>query len=359
MKDGAVDFLTKPFDIDDAVGTVRRALTLSARRHREVPSIPASSNGLATRSPAMQEAWRILQRAARSDCTVLVLGESGVGKEVAVRFLHERSNRADKPFVAVHCAALPDALLESELFGYERGAFTGASTRKPGRLELAEGGTLFLDEIGDTSPSTQVKLLRVLQERTYERLGGLSTIKANVRFVAATHRDIGTMVEGGAFREDLFYRLSVCPVRLPPLRERRDDIVPFAEHFARLHGQPGSPVVFEPAALDLLADQPWPGNVRQLQNLVERMVLLSDGPTIGRDAVADELARGSTPPPPLAAEAGTEASGTTLEAKRRDAEREAVTKALERAGGNRTQAARVLGVSRRTLYNKLAEYGLA
>jgi two-component system, NtrC family, response regulator AtoC len=356
MREGAMDFLTKPFDLDEVVALVRRALMLSARRLKKVPSIPVSTTGPATRSPAMMEAQAVLARVGPSDCTLLLLGESGTGKEVAARSVHRSSPRAARPFVAMHCAALPDSLLESELFGYERGAFTGASARKPGRLELAEGGTVLLDEIGETSAATQVKLLRVLQEKTFERLGGVTTLRADVRFVAATHRDLAMMVREGQFREDLYYRLSVCPVRLPPLRERREDIVPLVEHFTEVHCQGRARVAFGPDALDVLRSHPWPGNVRQLQNFVERMVLLSDSPTIGRDAVVEALGGAACGSP------ATSGDGTpvdpSLDASLREAERDAVKKALERARGNRTQAARLLGVSRRTLYNKLAEYGL-
>jgi two-component system response regulator AtoC len=356
MREGAMDFLTKPFDLDEVVALVRRALSVSARRAKKVPSIPVATAGLLTRSPAMREVQAVLERAAQSECTLLLLGESGTGKEVAARMVHSKSARAARPFVAIHCAALPDGLLESELFGYERGAFTGAASRKPGRLELADGGTLLLDEIGETSAATQVKLLRILQDKTFERLGGVTTIRANVRFIAATNRDLASRVQQGQFREDLYYRLSVCPVHLPPLRERSEDIVPLVEHFTEVHCQGRTRVVFASDALGLLARHPWPGNVRQLQNFVERMVLLSDSATIGRDAVVEALGgaadRSSTTP------ADASAGDASLDMSRRGAEREAVRKALERAGGNRTQAARLLGVSRRTLYNKLAEHAL-
>jgi len=355
MKDGAIDFLTKPFDLDEVVALIARVLELSASRAHKVPSIPVSSDVLATRSPVMLEVEALLRRAAQSDCTVLLTGETGAGKEVAARLVHSNSGRAAKPFVAIHCGALPDNLLESELFGYERGAFTGAVSRKPGRFELAEGGTLFLDEIGDTSTATQVKLLRVLHEKTFERLGGVATLRANVRFIAATHRDLASMSQDGRFREDLYYRLSVCPIRLPALRERREDIVPLVQHFARVHCARRSPAVFERRALDLLLAQPWPGNIRQLENLVEHIVLLADGRTISDEVVLRAMGGHdgprTRPGPALLGE-------PSLESSRREAERQAVKAALERSFGNRTQAARLLGVSRRTLYNKLHEYGL-
>jgi DNA-binding NtrC family response regulator len=267
-------------------------------------------------------------------------GETGTGKELAARALHEASPRSRGPLVAVHGASLPETLLESELFGYEKGAFTGAACRKPGRVELAQGGTLFLDEIGDVSLGIQVKLLRLLQERTYERVGGTETLRADVRFVAATHRDLEAMTKSGGFREDLYYRLSVVPIRLPPLRERPGDVDELALHFAGERP-------LDPGALARLRQESWPGNVRQLQAFVERLLVFSDGPRLTLEDVQRELGRAAPAP-----------AGETLDAHRRSAEKKALEEALSRARGNRTQAARLLGVSRRTLYNKLAEHGL-
>jgi DNA-binding NtrC family response regulator len=356
MREGATDFLTKPFDLDEVVALVHRALAVSAKRAHKVPSIPVSGAGLNSCSPAMSQVEGMLSRLARSDTTLLLLGESGTGKEVAARWVHAMSTRATKPFIAVHCGALPANLIESELFGYERGAFTGAAARKPGRLELAEGGTLLLDEIGETSPETQVKLLRVLQERTFERLGGIATIRADVRFIAATHRNLAAMATEGTFREDLYYRLSVCPIRLPALRERREDIVPLIGHFARKHNRAPNSIEFSPEALEILRAQGWHGNIRELENFVERIVLLSDTTHIDRDAVVEAIER-ATGNPPLSAADGSEAHGL-LDVRMRATERETVEVALARSNGNRTLAARLLGVSRRTLYNKLAEYGI-
>jgi two-component system response regulator AtoC len=303
---------------------------------------------------------------------VLLRGESGTGKEVAARAIHAASPRSKGPFVKVHCAALPDNLLESELFGYEKGAFTGASTRKPGRVELAQGGTLFLDEIGDVTPAVQVKLLRLLQEREYERLGGVETLKADVRFVAATHRDLEGMIKAGTFREDLFYRLSVVPIWLPPLRDRKEDVAPLARRFCAdfgaANGRPG--IALAPEAIALLEAQSWPGNVRQLQNFVERLVVLSEGTTLDAELVRRELSRQSPFDAARSPQSGSPAihepaakpsdgAGALLDVRRREAEREALESALRKAAGNRTLAARILGVSRRTLYNKLEEHRLS
>ncbi|HEU4404851.1 MAG TPA: sigma-54 dependent transcriptional regulator [Polyangiaceae bacterium] len=353
MKAGAADFVQKPFDREELLFVVRKALAggrRAAEAAPEPPEPPGAARELVGEGEAMREVRALVDRAARSTATVLVLGESGTGKGLVAQAIHEQSARRGKPFVRLHCGALPDGLLESELFGYEKGAFTGAVGRKPGRVELAEGGTLFLDEIGDVTPAMQVKLLRVLQEREYERLGGSQTLKADVRFVAATHRDLGAMAARGEFREDLYYRLNVIPLTIPPLRARPEDITALALGFARAHG-PG--VTLAPDALALLAAQRWPGNVRQLQNFVERLVVLSDGPAIGRADVERELARktGLAPPEPDAP-----AGPARLDASVREAEKLALKNALDKAGGNRTLAARLLGVSRRTLYNKLDEY---
>jgi two-component system response regulator AtoC len=290
----------------------------------------------------------------------LILGESGAGKEVVARAIHEASPRKDKPFIKINCAAFPDTLLESELFGYEKGAFTGANQRKPGRIELAHGGTLLLDEIGDVSPMTQVKLLRVIQSKEVERLGGTQTVKVDVRFLAATHQDLPRMVEDGEFRQDLYYRLDVIQLLVPPLRERHEDVSLLATHFAQAaaenNGRDSMPLAAD--ALQLLLTQSWPGNVRQLENFMERLVVLSDGPTLARSDVERELARDAQRARSSRASAAPPASEPRLEDQRKDAERKAISEALQRASGNRSLAARLLGISRRTLYTKLAELGL-
>jgi DNA-binding NtrC family response regulator len=310
----------------------------------------------------MQGVFATIRKVAPTTSTVLVRGETGTGKELVARALHAQSPRKDEAFVAVHCAALPETLLESELFGHERGAFTGAAQRKPGRVELAHKGTLFLDEIGDVPRAVQVKLLRVIQERELERVGGTQTIRIDVRIVAATHRDLEAMVAAGEFREDLFYRLAVVPITIPPLRERADDAARLARHFVAELGKSGARhgVHIDDDAVALLAVQPWPGNVRQLQNFVERLVVLADGERVRRADVERELGRvegggawrGSGSGPAAGAE-------LALGTQRRETEREALVRALAHAGNNRTRAARLLEVSRRTLYNKLREHGLS
>ncbi|HEY3594319.1 MAG TPA: sigma-54 dependent transcriptional regulator [Polyangiaceae bacterium] len=359
MRLGATDFLLKPFDAEEVLFVIRKALAKGEHLERAAPSPAAGAKSPRASSDPMREVQAMIDRVAPSHATVLILGESGTGKELVARALHEQSRRKG-PFIKVHCAALPETLLESELFGYEKGAFTGAAARKPGRVELAQEGTIFLDEIGEIPLPIQVKLLRLLQEREFERLGGTQTLKVDVRFVAATHRDLGAMVDTGEFREDLFYRLSVVPIQLPALRDRADDIRGLAEEFCadigRANGKPG--MALEPGAVELLMVQKWPGNVRQLQNFVERLVVLSDSSSIQRADVEHELVREAKLRSGPVASGATVRSGEAGGRAQKDAERLALVQALEKARDNRTLAARLLGVSRRTLYNRLREHGL-
>jgi len=351
MKQGAKEFMLKPFDREEVIATIER--TLGASRTSAPPPVPIATR-LVGRSARMQELRELIARAAKSNATVMLRGESGSGKEVAAREIHEQSARKNGPFVPVHCAALPETLLESELFGYEKGAFTGAQKRKPGRVELAEGGTLFLDEIGDVGLPVQVKLLRLLQEREFQALGSTTVQKADVRFVAATHRDLDAMVKAGEFREDLYYRLAVVPIWLPSLRDRAGDVAELAVKFcseAASRNGVSVPKLCEDAILSL-ASRAWPGNVRELQSCVERLVVFADGGEIHAADVERDLQR-------LRPAGEPDASASSLGERREEAERRAVQEALARAGGNRTLAARLLGVSRRTLYNKLAELGIA
>jgi two-component system response regulator HydG len=285
--------------------------------------------------------------AAPTEATVLLLGESGTGKELVANAIHQNSPRGDKSYIKVNCAALPETLLESELFGHEKGAFTGAIDKKKGRFERADGGTFFLDEIGEMSSPTQTKILRVLQEREFEAVGGTKTIKVDVRIIAATNKDLAEEVKKGSFREDLYYRLNVVPITIPPLRERTEDIPLLAEHFLRIYSEKNKRVIkgFEAEVMDAFIGYSWPGNVRELENIVERTVIMSRGDTITIGdlpfGIADPQEEGDQTPPP-----------TSL----RDVERETILKTLHQTGGNRTHAAQILGITRKTLQNKIKEY---
>ncbi len=344
MRVGAYDFVLKPFDRAEILFTIGKAIATS--RHRA--ALPVSRGG-----SAVDTLDATLAKVAPARTTVLLTGETGTGKSRAARMVHDASPRKAKPFVTVQCGALPEHLLESELFGYDEGAFTGATKTKPGRVEIADGGTLFLDEIGDISPGVQAKLLRLLQERTYERLGGTTSREADIRVIAATHRDLEALVEEGKFRRDLYFRLNVVQVEMPPLRAYdHDTIARLAHRFCAAHaeenGRPDMRVC--PEALDRLVAHAWPGNVRELENFMERLVVLADGATI----TLEEVERGLSS---AASFAGDDPSAR-LDDRRRAAERDALVQALERAKNNRSRAARILGVSRRTLYNKLHEHGL-
>jgi two-component system response regulator AtoC len=362
MRAGAADFLLKPFDRDQIVYVVEKAMHAARHAAAQPGGAAAPGPAIVAESAAAREVNALLARAAKSNATVLIRGESGTGKELAARAIHAQSPRSAGPFVALHCAALPDTLLESELFGYEKGAFTGATCRKPGRIEVADGGTLFLDEIGDVPLHTQVKLLRVLQERSFERVGGTQAVHVDARVVAATHRDLDAMVATKTFREDLYYRINVVPIALPPLRARVEDIEPlvagFVRTFAAANGKPGLAVSAD--AIRRLEREPWPGNIRQLQNFAERLVVFADGDVVSLQDVERQLGSpsGAGSAPQVAGAAGSGAPPGTLDERRKEAEASALRDALARVGGNRTRAARILGVSRRTLYNMLAEHGV-
>jgi len=357
MREGARDFLLKPFERDEVLFVIERALLAAGET---APWASPSGASLLGESPAMQALRDAMQRAARSPATVLIRGENGTGKELVARAIHDSSPRRAGPFVKLNCAALPESLLESEIFGYERGAFTGATRQKPGRVELAEGGTLLLDEIGDYSATVQLKLLRILQERELSRLGGSDTFKVDVRFVAATNKNLEALVARGAFREDLFYRLNVLPMDVPPLRERAPDIPTLVQHFAARAGAANdrSGVRVTREAIARLAEQPWPGNVRQLENFVERLVVFSDGTELGLEDVERELARDAARSPAARPDDGRPAESGGFAEARRQAERAAIEDALRRARNNRSLAARMLNMSRRTLYTKLHALGI-
>jgi DNA-binding NtrC family response regulator len=349
MKEGAHDYISKPFDPDDLERVVRNAL---ARRDLEEENRRLKANieqmwrfdEIVGQSAAIEEVLDLIRSVAETNSTVLVRGESGTGKELVARAIHANSRRRYMPIVIVNCGALPDGVVESELFGHERGAFTGAQYQRRGKFELADGGSIFLDEIGDVSPKTQMVLLRVLDERMITRVGGNRTISVDFRMIAATNRDLEAMVAEGTFREDLYYRLNVVTVRMPSLRERTEDIPLLAEHFLQryLRAMSRAPLVFASEAMDLLVRYDWPGNVRELQNAVERAVVICRGDRIESTDL------------PFAGAVAAGSGGRTLA----DAERVHVEGVLREAKWNISRAARALDIDRVTLYNKIRRYGL-
>ncbi len=358
LRAGAFDYLTKPLDIEELRIVIEKALEHYHLRTenlilKERLGDRFDFSRIVGRSAKMKGLVDTLTLVAPSDATVLLLGESGTGKEVVANAIHQNSPRAGRPFIKVSCAALPETLLESELFGHEKGAFTGAVARREGRFQLAHGGTIFLDEVGETSPSVQAKLLRVLQEKEFEPLGSTRTVKVDIRVVAATNRDLEASVREGRFREDLFYRLNVVPITVPPLRERKEDIPLLAEHFLARFGEKNRKMLkaISGKALDLLVRYDWPGNVRELENCIERAVILA----------RDEVVVPADLPPQirtLPSEQGQGGLALPYGVSLQEMEKALITKTLEDTGGNRTRAAEILGINRRTLQNKLKEYGL-
>ncbi|WP_184431573.1 nitrogen regulation protein NR(I) [Roseospira goensis] len=374
---GAFEYLPKPFDLTELVNVVRRALSTPSQPAARGPDVADEDEGLPLigRSPAMQEIYRTLARLMNTDLTVMITGESGTGKELVARALHDYGKRRGGPFVAVNMAAIPRELIESELFGHEKGAFTGATTRGVGRFEQADGGTLFLDEIGDMPPEAQTRLLRVLQENEYTTVGGRTAIRANVRIVAATHRDLTQQIRQGLFREDLFYRLNVVPIRLPALRERAEDIPELVRHFLAQVAEEGLPgKMIDGPAMERLKRHRWPGNVRELENLVRRLAALYSQETIGVDVIEAELAAA----PPTVGNGGGSGEGLSTLVERhlreyfaahnealpaaglhdrvlREVERPLIALSLEATKGNQIRAAHLLGLNRNTLRKKIRE----
>ena len=363
MKTGAVDYVTKPFNMDELTMTIRRAIENASMRRRFADQVSAEKarfglENVLGDSARMLEIKQLIRRIARSETTtVLLLGESGTGKDMIARAIHYESNRVDQPFVNITCTALPESLLESELFGYEKGAFTDARVQKKGLFEVASGGTVFLDEIADMRPALQSKLLRVLEEKAFKRIGGTEDVTVDVRIIAATNRDIDEAMRNGRFREDLYYRLSTVPVQIPPLRERRGDIPTLVNHFLRQYNSEFHQAYqgLTPDALKKLMAYPWPGNVRELRNVIERAALLGSEELISTDDILlgrSTLQRSQEDPAHLAV---LPAEGCSIE----NVERDLVRQALERTRGNRTKAAELLGLTRDQIRYKIEKYQLS
>ena len=359
LKAGAFEYLTKPLDIEELKILIEKALELYQLRAENIALKERLGDRfdfakIIGRSPKMKEVFDTLSLVAPTDATVLILGESGTGKELVANSIHHNSPRARQPFIKVSCAALPETLLEGELFGHEKGAFTGAIARREGRFQLAHRGTIFLDEVGEMSMTTQTRLLRVLQEKEFEPLGSTRTVKVDVRVIAASNKDLEREVKEGRFREDLFYRLNVVPVSLPALRERKEDIPALATHFFAIYRDKNKKETKDISrkAMDLLMRYDWPGNIRELENCVERAVILARGEII---APADL-------PPAIQALTSSDREVQGLELPSgislQEVEKALIVKTLEDTGGNRTRAAEILGINRRTLQNKLKEYGI-
>jgi DNA-binding NtrC family response regulator len=381
IKAGAFDYIEKPFEQDQIRAIVDKAVkqaiaNQAAPRAVFYPPTEAAEGkgrfGLVGDSPEMHAIFDVIAKVADTPSTVLITGESGTGKELVAKALHENSSRKGEPFIKINCAAIPKTLMESELFGYEKGAFTGATSSKPGRFELADGGTLFLDEIGEIPVEMQVKLLRAIQESEFERVGGLKTIKVDVRLITATNRDLEQEIQRGNFREDLYYRLNVVPLQIPPLRRRKGDIPPLVRHVIKKFNERLKKNVSGIAddALAALETHPWPGNIRELENVLERTILFCKGEVIQRVDLPDDIAAGAPPvghpdlddldaPEAVAAElSGDQSLKDIVRAETSRVERELIVKALDETGGNVTQAAKLLKISRKSLQMKMKEFGL-
>lgn len=347
MQYGAANYFTKPLDLPSLIHEVRNLTNIRARRDDD----GRAPGNIVGHDPTMEAVLEMIDRAGDVDAPVLITGETGTGKELVAEAVHARSHRSDKPFVRVNCAAIPDSLIESELFGHEAGAFTDAKQARQGRFEIADGGTLFLDEIGDMSLATQAKILHALQEKTFERIGGSRSITSDIRIIAATHRNLEEMIGARAFREDLFYRLSVISIRIPPLRDRRDDVVLLARHFVDLFRVQYNRPVREISAevLELIRNHHWPGNVRELRNCIERAVIFSNGSTILMGDLPTQYLRGFPK---------TGDGETSAEARLNRLNKDIIQEALTKSDGVKSKAAELLNISRRTLYNRMKRLGM-
>lgn len=359
MKLGAYDYINKPFDIDELKLTVEKALEVEnlkakVQRLEDEANRRYSYQDIIGKSAVIQQVFALVERIADTTATILIQGESGTGKELVAHALHNSGSRKNGPFIQINCAALPETLLESELFGHEKGAFTGAVALRQGRFELAAGGTIFLDEIGEITPHVQVRLLRVLQERAFERVGGQQTIKVDVRVIAATNKDLALEMREGRFREDLYYRLSVIPVKMPTLRERKEDIPLLIEHFMRKYDPKNRISEIAPTAMKILVDYSWPGNIRELENTIERLAIVAPNAKISVEDIPQELK--------LATLSNGQRTCIMLPAEGLDLEqleKDLIFQALEHSQGNRTRAARLLGLTRHTLLYRMDKYNLS
>lgn len=354
MRFGAFDYITKPFDLDEMLITVDKALEVHSlteeniRLKKELSNYYGAPN-IIGESKAIRAVFALLDKVSRTDSTILILGESGTGKELIASTIHYQSSRKDKPIIRVNCAALPADLIESELFGYEKGAFSGASARKPGRFDLAHGGSIFLDEIGDLPPLTQTKILRVIEERSFERLGATESVSVDVRIIAATNKNLEQEVRKGNFRKDLYYRLNVIPVELPPLRKRDEDIHLLVDSFTRrFNDQLGTDVSFSPEAVETLMNHNFPGNVRELLNVVERCIALANEKIIRRHDLPPHIVKNRRVKTPL----------SSLQEVTAEAEKKHIVRILKITRGNRSKAAELLGISRKTLWEKINTHQL-
>jgi DNA-binding NtrC family response regulator len=356
MKKGAYDFITKPFDENELLNVIEKAISESEMNKELISTYfdkETHFSQIIGKTPVIQQVFQTIQKIAPTDSTVLITGETGVGKELIAREIHLGSQRRDHPFVKVNCAAIPETLLESELFGYEKGAFTGAVTNKPGRFEIAHQGTILLDEMGEIPLHLQAKLLGVIQDKSFDRVGGVKTIKVDIRIIAATNQDLQSAVQSGKFRSDLFYRLNVVPIHIPPLRERKDDLIPLAGYFLKIFTEKYCKKInnVSPEIMATFSNYDWPGNIRELENVLERMVLMSETDTLTLDQLPAEI-RGTV----------TTVESPTLKEKidtiSQMTEKQMIIDALNKTNQNRTRAAKLLGISRRTLQNKIKEYCL-